>query len=155
MGYKAVGHLRKSLVLCVQLWYKVMLQILYFRVFDGEVSGIKPVFLPSVPDVILAICHISPFRLPHGPVSSSLWLRPTHSLRLCISPLGQTTSFPEEPQTPWACAHMQMGDLRCSGSWCSSYTVLSCPLFKITCVIKCILLYSAEKILASCSTVSF
>ena len=79
-----------------------MLQILYFRVFDGEVSGIKPVFLPSVPNVILAIRHISPFRLPHGPVSSSLWLRPMHSLRLCISPSGQTTSFPEEPWTPRA-----------------------------------------------------
>lgn len=84
-----------------------MVHILYFRVFDGEVSGIKPVFLPSVLDVILAMCHISPFTLPHGPVSS-LWLRPVRSLRLCIWSLGPNHPFPRRALDPLGlCPHVE------------------------------------------------
>ena len=37
-----------------------MVQILYFRMFEGEVYGVKRVFLPSVLDVITYVrCHLS------------------------------------------------------------------------------------------------
>lgn len=120
-----------------------MLQILYFRVFDGEVSGIKPVFLPSVLDVMLRMSHLTIQASSHYLLS--LWLRPVHSLRLCIWSFGPNrASFPE-PWTPWACVPARgwetFAALYPEGS---SYTVLPCPLFKITCVIKCILLYSVN-----------